>query len=72
MPELAVSRDNVNSSDVIKRQAKAPRQAPETAAQGQTANTCMRDRTSGGYQTQRHRFMIELTQQAAAGNSCRA
>ncbi len=66
-PEVtAVRRYYVDGAQVVDREAKAPREAAKTAAQRQTADAGMRHGSRRGHETERHRLVINLPEQAAA------
>jgi hypothetical protein len=63
--EATVSRDDVNREQVVASQPVLAREPAKTATECQPRNTCLRDHSARGCQTEYLGFVVEVTQGAA-------
>ena len=66
MAELAVRGHDVHGFHVVEREAEAPRDAPEATAEREAADPGVGYGAGRRHEAVRHRFVIEVAQQAAA------
>ena len=66
--ELAVGRDDVDGAQVVERQAETPSDAAEPAAEREPGHARVRHGAGRRHQTELHRLVVHVAEQAAAGN----
>ena len=64
--QAAVGGDDIDRAQVVDREAEAPRQPAESAAERQASDTGMGDGPCRRHEAMRHRLVVDLAQQAAA------
>jgi hypothetical protein len=69
-PEGAVAGDDVGGDEVVARETEPAGEVPDTAAQGQPADTGGRDDAAGGRQPERVRGGVEVAPGGAALGTC--
>ena len=64
--ELAVGGHDVGAANVVERQAEAPRDAAEAAAEREARHAGVRHRARGSDEAELHRLVVHVAEQAAA------
>ncbi len=64
--EAPVGSDDVDGAQVVHREPVTPREPAEPAAEGQPADARMRHRARRSHESERHRFVVDLAEQAPA------